>query len=496
MSNNEFVRMENICKEFPGVKALQHVNLTVRCGEIHALVGENGAGKSTLIKILMGVHQKTSGEIYLNGEKVNILNPMDAKKMGLGAVYQDVTISTHLSVAENFFLGNLPKTKLGFVDWKYIFATAQKALDDLNIKVNAHEIVKNLSVAQQEMVVIGKKYFENSKLMIFDEPTAMLANEEVEELFKIIKDLKARGTAIIYISHRLEEIFRICDRITVLKDGQTVKTMNVEDIDEEKLVGLMVGRSVSDMYNIKSYATNEPILEVKNLTHNGVYKNINFTLNKGEILGFFGLVNSGRTEIMRGIFGADPIDSGEIWLNGKDVTISKPKDAIKLGIGLLPEDRKNQGLTLATSIKHNINLASYKNISKCSFINHNKENMNANKQVKDMAIKTPGIYQKVVNLSGGNQQKVVIGKWLCCESDVLIFDEPTVGIDVGAKSEIYQMMEQLVAKGKSIIMISSYLPEVMGIADRIMVVHEGELNGCVLPADYNEEYIMRKTSGL
>lgn len=496
VANKEFVRMVDICKEFPGVKALQHVNLSVNSGEVHALVGENGAGKSTLIKVLMGVHQKTSGEIYLQGEKVNITSPIEAKKMGLGAVYQDVTILPHLSVAENFFLGELPKTKIGFVDWTYMYKVAQSALDELNIKINAKEIVKNLSIAQQQMVVIAKKHFEHSKLMIFDEPTAMLANEEVEELFKIIADLKAQGIAIVYISHRIEEIFQICDRITVLKDGQTVTTLNTSDTNEEALCSLMVGRNVSDMYNIQSHETKEPVMEVKGLTHNGVYKDVSFTLHKGEILGFFGLVNAGRTEIMRGIFGADPIDAGEVYLHGKKVNIKSPADAIKLGIGLLPEDRKNQGLTLATSIKHNINLASYKNISKACFINLKKEDKRAEKQVKDMAIKTPGTYQKVVNLSGGNQQKVVIGKWLCCNSDILIFDEPTVGIDVGAKAEIYRLMEHLVSQGKAVIMISSYLPEVMGVADRIMVVHEGSLNGCVEKCDFNDEYIMRKTNGL
>ncbi len=493
---NSFIHMEKVCKVFPGVKALQDVSLSVNKGEILALVGENGAGKSTLIKILMGVHQMTSGEIFLEGEKVSIESPIESKKLGLAAVYQDVTIFAHLSVAENFFLGKLPKTKMGLVNWKYMHEKAAKALNELNIKVDSHQIVKNLSMAQQEMVVIAKKYYENSKLMIFDEPTAMLTDTEVVQLFSIIQNLKSKGTAIIYISHRLEEIFEICDRVTVLKDGKTVKTLIVKDTNQEELVSFMVGRDIGDMYSIDHFATDKVVLDVKNLTHNGVYKDINFTLHKGEILGFFGLINSGRTEIMRGLFGADSIDGGDVFINGKKVNIKSPQDAISLGIGLLPEDRKNQGLTLHTSVEHNINLASYNKISKCKCISLKKEKKNAEKQIKDLNIKTPSVLQKVVNLSGGNQQKVVIGKWLCKESDIFIFDEPTVGIDVGAKAEIYKLMENLVKRGKSIIIISSYLPEIMGIADRIVVIHEGDTNGCVERSDFNDEKIMRLTSGL
>ena len=495
-TGQEFVRMENICKEFPGVKALQNVNLTVNCGEVHALVGENGAGKSTLIKVLMGVHPKTSGKIYIEGKETDIPSPIAAKQLGLGAVYQDVTIASHLTVAENFFLGKLPTTKLGMVDWHYMYTQAQKILDDLHIRVDSHEIVKNLSVAQQEMVVIAKKYFEHSKLMIFDEPTALLANDEVKELFHIIEDLKARGAAIIYISHRMEEIFQICDRITVLKDGQSVATMMVSDTNENDLVAKMVGRTIEDMYSIKHYRADETILEAKNLTRKGVFENVSFSLHKGEVLGLFGLVGSGRTEIVRGLFGADQLDSGEIYVDGKKVDIHSPGDAIKAGIGLLPEDRKAQGLALATSITSNINLASYDQISKGSFINTHMEKEKAQLYTDKMHIVTPGIYQKVVNLSGGNQQKVVIGKWLCRDSEVFIFDEPTVGIDVGAKTEIYKLIEELLAAGNAVIMISSYLPEIMGIADRIMVIHEGKVSGMVTRGSYDDEELLRMASGL
>ena len=488
--------MENICKEFPGVKALQNVSFSVESGEIHALVGENGAGKSTLIKTLMGVHQKTSGKIFVDGKEVEMNSPSDSQKLGFGAVYQDVTISPHLSVAENFFLGKLPKTKLGLVDWRYMHKESQKALDDLNIKINSHVVVKTLSVAQQEMIVIAKQYFDHSKLLIFDEPTALLANEEVNQLFEIILDLKSKNTAIIYISHRMEEIFKICDKITVLKDGHSIKTLNVSETNEDELVKLMVGRAVSDMYSINHYVTEEPMMEIKGLCRKGVFEDINFTLHRGEVLGLFGLVGSGRTEIVRAIYGADNLTSGEVTILGEKQNIKNPKDAIKAGISLLPEDRKHQGLTLETSITHNINLASYDMISKCGVINQKKEEARAEKYVDSLRIVTPGTYQAVINLSGGNQQKVVIGKWLSRESNIFIFDEPTVGIDVGAKSEIYKLMEQLLKDGNSIIMISSYLPEIMGIADNIMVIHEGKVSGRLARGSYSDEKLVKLASGI
>lgn len=492
----ELVRMENICKVFPGVKALEDVSIKIHSGEIHALVGENGAGKSTLIKILMGVFQKTSGEIYIEGKKANIPDPIMSRKLGLSAVYQDVTIASHLTVAENFFLGRIPKTKLGLVRWGYMYSETQKALDELNIKVNARSLVKNLSVAQQEMVVIAKKYFDKSKLIIFDEPTALLANEEVEELFGIIRQLKSEGTGIIYISHRMEEIFELCDTVTVLKDGKCIDTMNVCDTNEDDLVAKMVGRKIEDMYSIQHFEPGEKILEVKNLTRQGVFEHISFDLHRGEVLGLFGLVGSGRTEIVRAVFGADAHNSGEVFVNGQKKNIRNPADAINLGIGLLPEDRKTQGLTPETSIKENINLASYGDISKVGVINVRKEKKSAKEYVEKLRVVTPGIYQKVINLSGGNQQKVVIGKWLCKDSNIFIFDEPTVGIDVGAKSEIYKLLQELLQAGNAVIMISSYLPEVMGIADRIMVISEGKHTGTINRSEYNDEKLLRMASGI
>lgn len=493
---DEIIRMENISKEFPGVKALTDVNLSINAGEVHALVGENGAGKSTLIKIMMGVHQRSSGDIYISGEKVDIRNPIDAAGHGLSAVYQDVTIARHLTVAENFFLGRIPLTKLGFVDWKAMTSQTQAVLDELNIIVDAKSVVKQLSAAQQEMVIIAKKYFEHSKIIIFDEPTALLANEEVEELFTIIRRLKNEGVACIYISHRMEEIFELCDRVSVMKDGRLIDTMIVSESNEDDLISKMVGRTIEDMYSIKHCKQGDEALRVENLTSSGAFENINFSIHKGEVFGIFGLVGSGRTEIVRAIYGADTFESGEIYLDNNKVSIGNPAVAISKGIGLLPEDRKHEGLTLDTTVENNINMASYKDISRLGFINLKKEKERSLKQIHDMRIKTPSGKQKVINLSGGNQQKVVIGKWLCCNSNIFIFDEPTVGIDVGAKSEIYRLLEQLLAEGNAVIMISSYLPEIIGIADRIMVIHEGKQTGIVERGDYSEEKLLKLASGL
>lgn len=496
LNSPDFVRMENISKDFPSVRALDGVSIGFRCGEIHAIVGENGAGKSTLIKILMGVYQKTSGEIFVEGQEVNMTDPIKSRALGLSAVYQDVTLARNLSVAENFFMGNIPKNKFGFVKWRQMREETQKALDSLGIDVDATALVSELSVAKQEMVVIAKKNFDKSRLIIFDEPTALLANEEVQDLFDIIRQLKKEGAAIVYISHRLEEIFELCDVVTVLKDGHWIDTTPVKETNEDELVRKMVGRKIEDMYSIEHFVPGEKVLEVKGLTKEGKFNNINFNVKQGEILGFFGLVGSGRTEIMRAIFGADKFDQGELVLNGNQRTIKGPNDAIKQGVGFLPEDRKTQGLTLDMSVKENVNLASYKDISKFSFINLRKERKNATEFVKKLKVVTPGINQKVINLSGGNQQKVVVAKWLCKESGIFIFDEPTVGIDVGAKREIYKLLEELLRAGNAVIIVSSYLPEIMGIADRIAVICEGEFINTINRGDYDEEELLRYASGI
>lgn len=488
--------MENICKNFPSVQALENINISFRLGEIHAIVGENGAGKSTLIKILMGVYPETSGEIFIEDEKVDISDPVASRSLGLSAVYQDVTIAGDLTVAENFFLGNIPKNKFGLVRWEYMYEVTQKALDALNINVDAHALVKDLPVAKQEMVVIAKKNFDKCKLIIFDEPTALLANEEVDELFKIIRQLKEEGLAIVYISHRLEEIFQLCDVVTVLKDGKLIDTIPVADTTEDELITKMVGRTIEDMYSISHFKPGKKVLEVREFTKTSKFKNINFELHKGEILGFFGLVGSGRTEIMRAIFGADRYDAGEIIIDGRKEVIKNPLKAINLGLGFLPEDRKTQGLTLEMTVKENINLASYPDISRLGLIDLNQEQSNAEEYIDKLRVVTPSVFQKVFNLSGGNQQKIVVSKWLCKESSIFIFDEPTVGIDVGAKTEIYKLLQDLLEAGNAVIIISSYLPEIMGIADRIVVISEGRKIGTVNRSDYDEEELLRMASGI
>lgn len=492
----DFVRMENITKDFGVVRALDDVSISFKPGEIHAIVGENGAGKSTLIKILMGAIQKTSGEIFIDGQKVNMSDPLKSREMGLSAVYQDVTLASHLTVAENFFLGNIPKNKFGLVQWRVMSQAAQKILDGLDIKVDANTLVQDLPVAQQEMVVIAKNTFDKSRLIIFDEPTALLASEEVEELFEIIRRLKKEGAAVIYISHRLEEIFELCDVVTVLKDGKWVDTLPVKDTSVDELVRKMVGRKIEEMYSVKHFEPGDKVLEVKGLSRAGKFEDIEFDLRQGEILGFFGLVGSGRTEIVRALFGADTYDCGEIFVNGVQRKIDNPRDAIRNGIGFLPEDRKIQGLTLETSVKENINLASYKDNSKFSFIDLIQEKKNAIDFVKKMRVVTPSIQQKVMNLSGGNQQKVVIAKWLCKNSEIFIFDEPTVGIDVGAKIEIYKLLNEILEAGNAIILISSYLPEIMGLADRIAVICEGKLVKIVPKSEFDDELLLRYASGI
>lgn len=483
----ELLRLEHISKTFPGVKALKGVTMDVKAGEIHGLVGENGAGKSTLIKVLTGAHQADpGGKIYWQGEEVQIRNPEEAKDIGIGVVYQEIMMATHLSVGENFFLGRLP-LKGRIIDWKTVNARTKEIMDELGIQVDPKAILRDLSVAKQEMVTIAKTVYDNAKLVIFDEPTALLTNDEVQTLFNIINSLTAKGVGIIYISHRMEEIFKICDRVTVLKDGEYMGTHPVAGLDESKLVSMMVGRKLEDMYNIRHTKPGEVALEVKGLGLKGKFEDISFRVRRGEILGFYGLVGSGRTEIMRSVTGADRFDEGEVYFEGKKVSIKSPIQSKDIGIAFLTEDRKTQGLGMSLTVEHNVNMASYGKISRFGVINLKKEHERAEKYRDEIRIKTPSISQLAKNLSGGNQQKVVISKWLACKSKVFIFDEPTVGIDVAAKREIYLLIEQLLEDGAAIILISSYLPEVMGLSDHIIVMHEGRISGQVSRDDYEKE---------
>jgi len=488
--------MRNISKQYPGVRALDDVSLSVEVGEIHALLGENGAGKSTMMKILAGAQSKDSGEILLNGAPVQIDSPQKAMSLGISIIYQEFNLVPYLSAGENIYLGREPRAAIpGFVDFKKLYADAQAVLDKLGVKIDARAPVNTLSVAGQQMVEIAKATSKKSKIIVMDEPSATLTDHELRALFRLMLQLKSEGVSIVYISHRLEEIVEVCDRATIMRDGHHVATKDVKDLTREEIIRLMVGRELKDAIPKVPAEQGDIALEVKHLTRKGVLNDISFTVRKGEVLGIAGLVGAGRTETARVIFGADPMDSGSIEVFGKPVRIRSPQDAIKHGIGLVTEDRKQQGLVLGMVVRENTTLANLDFLSSLGFIRRGEERQVAEKYKTDLAIKTPTIEQTVHNLSGGNQQKVVLAKWLFTGSKILIFDEPTRGIDVGAKSEIYKLMNELAKNGVAIIMISSELPEVLGMSDRILVMHEGRLTGELSRAEATQEKIMHLATG-
>lgn len=489
------LQMVGITKQFPGVLALDNVSFEVERGEIHALVGENGAGKSTLLKILAGALPMDKGEILLDGKPVHFTSPLDAINMGIAVIYQEFNLVPYLSAGENIFLGREPRKFNGFVDFKTLHAKAQAILDRIGANFSSKEIVSRLSVAQQQMTEIAKALSQNAQIIAMDEPTSALTEREVEHLFDIARGLKEEGVAIIFVSHRLEEVFQIADRITVLRDGKYVGTKRVEETNRDEVITMMVGREIKEKIPKRPAPIGEEILRVEGLARRGVFSDISFTLHKGEILGLAGLVGSGRTEIARAIFGADPLDSGKIYLEGKEVHIRSPQDAIRLGIGLLTEDRKRYGLVLPMSVRENTTLANLMEVAMRGFINFSKERAVAQRFVDELAIKTPSVEQIARNLSGGTQQKLVLAKWLFTKSKVLIFDEPTRGIDVGAKVEIYELMNQLAERGVGIIMISSELPEVLGMSDRILVIHEGKIAGELKREEATQEKIMHLATG-
>lgn len=488
--DNILIKMVDINKEFPGVKALKNVNFELRKGEVHALVGENGAGKSTLIKILSGAYTKDSGVIYFEGKQVEINSPKVAQDLGISVIHQELNLCPHLTVVENIFLGR-EFIKNGIIDEKRQSEEAKKILDKLKVDINPSEYVKNLAVSKQQMVEIAKAISISAKVIIMDEPTSALSERETDELFNVIGELKKEGKSIIYISHRLEELKKIVDRITVMRDGEHIVTLDFEDVTLDEIIKFMVGRKLEEKYPRVATEVGIKVLEVRNLTQGKKLKNISFELYEGEILGIAGLVGAGRTELARAIFGADKIDSGEIIINGKKVAIKSPKDAIKNGLVYVPEDRKLSGLALGLSVATNITLASMDKISnKIGILSYNEENRLAKKVIEDLKIKTPSLLQKIKNLSGGNQQKVIVGRWLIKEPKIYIFDEPTRGIDVGAKIEIYTILNRLKQEGKGIIVISSELPEIIGISDRILVMCEGSIKAVLIAATATQEEIM------
>lgn len=493
-SSQQVLRLENVSKRFPGVQALDHASLTVTGGEVHALVGENGAGKSTLIKVLMGVHEMDSGAIYIDDQPIAIHSPIDAQNLGLSAVYQDVMIAPELSVGENFFVGKLPVRMFGSVDWKKVYTESEKTLAGLGIQVDPQSTIADLSPGEQAMVTIAKIVRDEARFVIFDEPTARLTTEETNKLFALIRKLRGEGLGIIYISHRLEEIFELCDRVTVLRDGLVVGTHRIGEVDEDRLIAMMVGRDLDEMYDIRHTEPHETVLEVRGLTREPHFRDVSFSLRRGEVLGLFGLVGAGRTDVLRAIFGAERVDAGEVYLHGSRVVMTSPTAAMKHGIGLVPEDRKFQGLAVALSVTHNINVASYEQIASLGVIRPRQEMARSQRLIDELNIHTSSVNQLIANLSGGNQQKVAIAKWLCRDADILLLDEPTTGVDVGAKVEIYRLIEDLIQHGKSIVLCSSYLPELIGLADRILVMAEGEIAGEVPASEADEEQLLRIAS--
>lgn len=483
--------MKGIDKSFPGVHALDHVDLEVRRGEVHALMGENGAGKSTLMKVLTGIYTKDSGVITFEGKEVEFHNTREAQEAGIVIVNQELNMLGHLTVAQNIFIGREFKKGIS-IDDKRMNEEAAKLFRRLNIDIDPRETMSNLTVGKQQMCEIAKAISHEAKVIVFDEPSAALTEAEIEELFKIIRDLREQQLGIIYISHRMDEIKVITDRVTVMRDGAYVGTLITEQCTKNDIINMMVGRVIYEDPKTKNMTPEGApvVLRVENLNAGKMVQNVSFQLHKGEILGFSGLMGAGRTETARAIFGADPKQSGDIYVNGEKVVINNPEDAVKHGIGYLSEDRKRFGIVVQKTIAENTTLATLKEFLNGIFINKKKENRVAQEYVDSLATKTPGVDQLVVNLSGGNQQKVVIAKWLARNSDILIFDEPTRGIDVGAKNEIYKLMNKLASEGKAIIMISSEMTEILRMSDRIVVMCEGKITGELDIAEATQEKIM------
>ncbi|MDD3403719.1 MAG: sugar ABC transporter ATP-binding protein [Hespellia sp.] len=492
MSNNEYVlQMSNISKSFSGVKVLDSVKLDVRPGEVHVLIGENGAGKSTLMKILIGMYTRDEGTVIYKGEEIKIRNTKEALDVGITMIHQELSPILEMTVAENIFLGREFKTKVGFVDQKKMKIEAQKLFDEVGISdIKPSAKMKELSTAQTQMVEIVKAVSFNADLIIMDEPTSSITDNEVDKLFSIIRRLTAKNVAVIYISHKLNEIYQISDSITVLRDGEYIATKATKELDKDELVRLMVGRELSDLYVTENHSQSNVVMSVKNLTNGKLFKDINFELHKGEVLGIYGLVGAGRSEVVETIFGMRGKYEGEIFVHGKKIVISSEKDAIKNGIALATEDRKGTGIFLGLPIRNNISMAWLNNLTKLGFVNGKKEKTETNIVGDRLKVKAASYANAVGTLSGGNQQKVVLAKWLLTNPDVLILDEPTRGIDIGAKAEIYKIIEELTSQGKSVIMVSSEMPEILGMSDRIMVIADGENRGVLEHEEISQLSIM------
>ena len=490
----EILKLNHITKAFPGVVALNDISVGFSEGEVHAIVGENGAGKSTLIKILTGAYRPTSGSLEVFGNTYSCLSPHQALKIGIVAIYQEFNLIPYLTVSENIFYGR-EVMKGPFIDKAHMNMETAILCKEMGIELDPKIQVKDLGVAYQQIIEIIKAVSCKAKILIMDEPTAPLTKREIDAMFDLVKKLKNRGVTIIYISHRMEELYEICDTVTIMRDGQYIKSERIDKISMNEIITSMVGREIGETFLGGAGAQEETVLDVVSLTNDKI-KNISFQLKKGEILGFGGLVGAGRTETVRALFGADRISSGKISIKGKDVVIRSPKHAIKLGLGLIPEDRKQHGLILSMQIRENISIGILNRISTLSFVRTRQENEICTKLKGELKIKTPTLKQQVRNLSGGNQQKVVLAKWLATKCDILFFDEPTRGIDVGAKQEIYGLMNEVTRQGKSIIMISSEMPELLGMADRLIIMHEGKITGELKKSEYSQQRVLELASAI
>ena len=492
--HDDILHISNLSKSYSGIKALDNVQLSVKRGEVHALMGENGAGKSTFMKILAGLITPDSGKIVLDGEVLKNTSVTDIIKKGISMIHQELLIVPELTVAQNIFLGrekSVTGTKVGWIQEKILTSKATELLGEIDVSIDADIKMKYLSVAQMQMVEIAKAISNDAKVIIMDEPTSAISNKEVDTLFRIIRELKSNGVAIIYISHKMDEIFEIADTITVLRDGKYIKTQNASELTNDKLISLMVGRELNSMFPEPAVSTMNRIFEVRNLSRNGKFSNINFTVHAGEIFGIAGLMGAGRTEIARAIYGLDTLDSGKILIDGNLVTIKSPHDAVECGIGFVSEDRKGLGFIPELSVKHNVTLASLPEHLRGILLSNKSENHAADKMISELKIKSFDRDQKVANLSGGNQQKVVLGKVLLSSPKVIILDEPTRGVDVGAKFEIYKLIRNLAAQGIAIIMISSELPEILGLSGRIMILSKGIQKIILSREEATQELIMK-----
>jgi len=488
--SESILRMTNISKSFAGVHALRGVQLDLRPGEVHALLGENGAGKSTLVKVITGVHQPDTGEIYLNDQRIHLADPREATKLGISAIYQELSMFPDLDIAENIFVGRRPTRTGGLIDWRKMYRESEELLSSLGVHLNLKTKARSLSIAQQQMVEIARALSVNARILIMDEPTSALTLNEVAELFQIVRRLREKGTAIVFISHRLEELFEIADRVTVLRDGAYVDTRSMDGVTQDELIRMMVGRTVTDLFPKQEVEAGEVVLRVKNLTRRGAFEDVSFDLHKGEILGMAGLIGAGRTEVSQALFGVTPAHAGTIEIEGQPLRITSPRQAMDHGMALVPEDRQHHGLVPPMDITDNITLPNLPSFAKVGWLNKKEAQTAAFQAATQLQVKATTVWQKVRELSGGNQQKIVLAKWLSTHPRILILDEPTRGIDVGTKAEVHRLMGALAAEGIAILMISSELPEVLGMSDRILVMHEGKVTGLFDRSEATQEKIM------